>query len=77
MEIDQGINTLFIASFCVVKMQISWYKLDRSCGKKGPILAKGPNYVTHLERGYLYLYTVCIHIYIYIYHRYIDRYIDR
>jgi len=33
MEIDQGENTLFIARFCVVKMQISWYKSDRSCGK--------------------------------------------
>ena len=30
-----------IASFCVVKMQISWYKLDRSCGKKGTTSGKG------------------------------------
>ena len=41
MEIDQRKKTLFIASFCVVKMQISWYESDRSCGNKGTESGEG------------------------------------
>jgi len=31
----QGQKTLFPASFCVVKMQTSWYKSDHLCSEKG------------------------------------------
>jgi len=51
MEIDQGKKTLFPASFCVVKMQISWYKSDRLCSKEGLNFEKDQNYLTHLVPG--------------------------